>query len=633
MRLASTEAILARAVRGRTVSAFEKRLIDVLHDDVFRRVEDLRPTEQCALTYRRMLHLNERLGLRTDELFGDLDKLLALHDWTSLIDGTLTTLLTIHFNLCIGSILQHGNGRPELVPFLEELERLDTVGTFMATELGYGNNVQALETSATFDAATRDFVIHTPSVAAQKFMPNTGAEGIAKLAVVMARLRVDGQDCGVFPFVVRIRTNDALCDGVNVIALGDKPDFPLDNAITSFDDVRIPFHQWLSGAGSRIDEEGVFSSDVGSRRKRFLTSMERVQAGKLCLSVAGLSMLRGTLRLALGYSQQRKTFAPGAADVSILSYRPQQRAIFEGVATSYACAFFLEDVANAYRSRPADDDVEVNRILALGKVFVSSRATRIMSICRERIGAQGLFCANRIVTYWVHTNGIVTAEGDNEVLIIKSARELLLSSAYTPPSDSRVASHLPLLESTDYLVSLARERERRLHEHLSQSIGAAMATSSLFDVWNGHLTEATELVAVHTARLVLESFNRALDQVEDTTARDVLERLMRLFALQELASSIGALLADGVLERDTAAQIGAERDRLAAELFPHAALLTEAFGIPMSLLDAPIGDSYLEAYEQLSSWPVPRTSLIRARHDGAAEPVTSVASAGGDRRR
>src|SRR5579872_1440647 len=213
--------ILGRALRGRRLGSFERRLVDVLHDDIFRRVDDIRTSEQCALSYERMRYLNDRMGLRIDDLFSNIDHLLALHHWVTLVDGTLTTLLTIHYNLCIGSILQHGEGRSELRTYLNELETMDTIGAFMATELAYGNNVQSLETEAVYDPTADEFVLHTPSPRAQKFMPNTGADGVAKLAVVLARLKVQGRDCGVFPFIVRIRTDSRLCPGVKVALLGD----------------------------------------------------------------------------------------------------------------------------------------------------------------------------------------------------------------------------------------------------------------------------------------------------------------------------------------------------------------------------------------------------------------------------
>lgn len=80
----------------------------------------------------------------------------------------------------------------------------EVIGCYAQTELGHGSDVQSLETTATLDKTTDEFVIHTPSVSATKFWP--GDLGIfANHAVVYARVIVDGNSLGVFPMIARIR--------------------------------------------------------------------------------------------------------------------------------------------------------------------------------------------------------------------------------------------------------------------------------------------------------------------------------------------------------------------------------------------------------------------------------------------
>lgn len=47
------------------------------------------------------------------------------------------------------------------------------IGTYIQTELGHGTFVRGLETTATYDRATQQFVIHSPTLTSIKFWPGT----------------------------------------------------------------------------------------------------------------------------------------------------------------------------------------------------------------------------------------------------------------------------------------------------------------------------------------------------------------------------------------------------------------------------------------------------------------------------
>lgn len=46
--------------------------------------------------------------------------------------------------------------------------KMAIIGCYAQTELGHGSNVQGLETTATFDPATDEFVMHSPTVTSTK---------------------------------------------------------------------------------------------------------------------------------------------------------------------------------------------------------------------------------------------------------------------------------------------------------------------------------------------------------------------------------------------------------------------------------------------------------------------------------
>jgi hypothetical protein len=60
--------------------------------------------------------------LRTNDIISLSDKFWAMHaDPIACMDGAATTILTIHFNLCLGTILDLGAQRQELVPLINDL--------------------------------------------------------------------------------------------------------------------------------------------------------------------------------------------------------------------------------------------------------------------------------------------------------------------------------------------------------------------------------------------------------------------------------------------------------------------------------------------------------------------------------
>lgn len=78
------------------------------------------------------------------------------------------------------------------------------IGCFAMTELAHGSNVAGLETTATFDRETDEFIIHTPHLGATKWWIG-GAASTATHAAVFAQMIVDGKQYGVKTFVTQLR--------------------------------------------------------------------------------------------------------------------------------------------------------------------------------------------------------------------------------------------------------------------------------------------------------------------------------------------------------------------------------------------------------------------------------------------
>jgi acyl-CoA oxidase len=85
--------------------------------------------------------------------------------------------------------------------WLPQVLSLKMTGAYAQTELGHGSFVPGIETTATFDKNTQEFVINTPTISATKFWPGDLSK-LSNHAIVFAKLIIDGQAYGVHSFLV-----------------------------------------------------------------------------------------------------------------------------------------------------------------------------------------------------------------------------------------------------------------------------------------------------------------------------------------------------------------------------------------------------------------------------------------------
>jgi acyl-CoA oxidase len=133
------------------------------------------------------------------------------------------------------------------------------MGCYAQTELGHGSNIAGLETTASLDEETDEFVIHSPTVTSTKYWP--GGLGLwANHAAVFAQCLVGENNFGVQCFLVPIRDMDTHnpLKGIKVGDIGPKQGYnSKDNGWIMFDQVRIPRTNMLNRF-SYIDKDGSF---------------------------------------------------------------------------------------------------------------------------------------------------------------------------------------------------------------------------------------------------------------------------------------------------------------------------------------------------------------------------------------
>ena len=115
-------------------------------------------------------------------------------------------------------------------------------GCFAMTEMGHGSFLRGLETTATYDAATEEFTIHTPSVSATKWWIGGAGQTATHAAVFAQMILPSGENVGVHTFIVQIRSleDHKPMPGVRLGDCGHKMGRNgLDNGWIQFDHVRV----------------------------------------------------------------------------------------------------------------------------------------------------------------------------------------------------------------------------------------------------------------------------------------------------------------------------------------------------------------------------------------------------------
>ena len=148
------------------------------------------------------------------------------------------------------------------------------------------------------------------------------------------------------------------------------------------------------------------------------------------------------------------------------------------------------------------------------------------------------------------------------------------------------------LRSAEFQLGALRYREDdlttalagRLRHRIKEGMDSFDAINDVQD----HLLVAAQ---AHIERVLAESFAETVETVDDGPLRDILATLRDLFALWRIHEDRGWFLAHGVLAANKARAVRDLVRRLCRELRPHAVALVDGFGIPESVLGAPIATS------------------------------------------
>lgn len=511
--------------------------------------------------------------------------------------------------------------------YLPSIMNLDLPGCFAMTETGHGSDVQRLRTTATYDPATEEFVVHTPHESARKeYIGNAARDG--RMAVVFAQLITGGERHGVHALLVPIRDGQgAPMPGVHLSDCGRKAGLNgVDNGRITFDQVRVPRESLLNRYGD-VAADGTYRSPIESTGKRFFTMLGTLIRGRISVAGTAGSTAKLALEIALRYATARRQFdRPGTSEETVvLDYLAHQRKLLPALAKSYALHFAQEQLVQTLHDVSVSGDERAQRELesrAAGlKAVTTWHATHTIQTAREACGGAGYLAENQLPQLKADTDVFTTFEGDNTVLLQLVAKGLLtdykdqfdelgtvgmarfVADQFVGTVIERTAAKSLVQRLIDaaqrddedavfdrgWQLKLFDERERHVLDGLARRLRrAAGKDADPFAVFNNAQDHVLRAARVHIDRVVLEAFVAGVERCSDPATAQLLERVCDLYVLSTIEEDRGWFLEHERITPRRAKAVTEAVNGLCQGLRPHAVELVEAFGLPRQWLTAPI---------------------------------------------
>lgn len=539
---------------------------------------------------------------------------------------------SLHKSMFLKTLHEQGDEEQQKM-FTEPARNYQIIGCYAQTELGHGSNVQGLETTATYDKTTQEFIIHSPSLTASKWWIG-GLGRSADHAVVMAQLYSNGKRFGPHPFVVPIRdikTREPL-PGRVIGDIGPKLGYQTtDNGMILFDKVRIP-HNHLLARFSRIDPQSGQYIKPDNAKLAYGT-MTYIRAG--IVQQARMVLARSAI-VAIRYCSIRRQFADKDAPVldgkkpaenPVLDYQMVQYRVFPILAQAFACHYTGLEMFRLYNE--SQKNMNEGDFSLLADVHASSSglkslctimAAHAIEECRRACGGHGFSQASGLGALYADYLPQVTWEGDSYMITQQTGR-YLFKTMRTLFQDRNAKLSSENVTGEYILRYLENPNEKSKVEysgdfHDVQAFIWAYGHRAAFLVaqatrkrdierrtWNSLLVDIYRCSVAHCQFLMVRNFARVLLYDETLKAKPALHHVMQLvfelFACYTMDTEASEFLASGYISPKQHVLLRNRVYSLLAQIRPEAIALCDSFAVPDYLLNSELGRSDGNVYQKL----------------------------------
>uniref|UniRef100_A0A8C6TST5 Acyl-coenzyme A oxidase n=1 Tax=Neogobius melanostomus TaxID=47308 RepID=A0A8C6TST5_9GOBI len=539
--------------------------------------------------------------------------------------------LDLHLGMFLPTLLNQAT--PEQMDrFFMPAWNLEIIGTYARLRwatVKLCTHLRGLETTATYDPSTQEFVLNSPTITSIKWWP--GALGkTSNHAVVLAQLYTQGKCHGLHAFIVQLRDMDTHIPlpGIDVGDIGPKFGFSeVDNGFLKLDNVRIPRENMLMKY-AKVEPDGSYLKPPSAK----LTYGTMVFIRSLIVGQSAFSLAKACT-IAIRYSTVRhqSEIRSGEPEPQILDYQTQQYKLFPLLATAYAFTFVGQYMSQIYHRITGDinqgDFNELPELHALSaglKAFTTWTTNSGIEVCRMSCGGHGYSCSSALPDIYAEFTPTCTYEGENTVMMLQTARYLLKSykQAKAGQQLSGIVSYLNEMEQRQVqahpasarptvvdindlsnLVECYKQRAATLVDLAARSIQQELQKRrSQEDAWNNSAIDLVRASDAHCHFVVVKLFTEKLSEIGDTAIHAVVSNLALLYALHGITQSSGDFLQAGLLTVPQMLQISVRIKELLCQLRPNAVALVDAFDFHDKKLKSVLGRYDGNVYENLFDW-------------------------------